>query len=127
MANDLGGNTIAPAAAPTDDEKLWGTIAEATQFTWVVGIPGIIGPIVALLVKSDSEYVKAHAMQAIFFQIGLIIITVICTILTFVTCGIGFFLYIIPIVLGILYPILGTLRANEGAIYSYPVTGQFVK
>ena len=127
MGNDFGGNTIPPAAPPSEEEKLWGLVAEATQFTWIVGIPGIIGPIVALLVKSQSAYVKAHALQAIFFQIALIVITIICTILTFVTCGIGIFLYVVPLVLGILYPVIGVLRAKEMQIYSYPITGQWVK
>lgn len=53
---------------PTADERLMALLAHILQiFSW------FIGPLVILLVKRDSRFVKFHATQALIWQIVLMI------------------------------------------------------
>lgn len=99
-----------------DDEKLWAMLAHLSSLACL----NLIGPIVALLVKQDSEFVKYHAIQALIYQlICLIVITVIGT----VTCGIGYFaapvVYIGSIWLGV--------QAYGGSWEGYPLLASIGK
>lgn len=126
--NDLGGQSISPESEPSKDDKTMAMVAHLSQLTYLVGIPGFIGPLVVWLMKKDqSPFIAQNAMHALFFQIGIFVLAVIVGILAIVTCGFGALLGLPLLVIMVLYPIIGGLRANEGKIYSYPVTGKFVK
>jgi uncharacterized protein len=121
-----------PAPGPTKDERTWGAVAHFAQFAGFTGIPGagVIGPLIVYFAKSDSPFVRRHAKQSIAFHIGLLIIGAVLTIFAFLTCGIGAFLAI-PVglvfaVMGVIYPVVAGMRANEGDEYTYPVTGGLV-
>jgi uncharacterized Tic20 family protein len=56
------------SAAPTQDEKTMAMLAHVLQiFTWW------IGPLVIFMVKQDSKFVRFHALQALLWQIALIV------------------------------------------------------
>src|SRR5438067_7517059 len=49
---------------PTPDERTYATLAHALQMTgW------FIGPLVILIAKSSSKFVKFHALQALMLQV----------------------------------------------------------
>ncbi len=65
-----------------DDEKLWALLAHLAPLACLA----FIGPIIALLVKQDSPFVKYHAIQALAFQFASVMIV---TTISWVTCGLG--------------------------------------
>ena len=65
-----------------DDEKLWAMLAHLSPIACLA----FIGPVVALLVKQDSEFVKYHAIQALVFQFACV---VVISAISFATCGLG--------------------------------------
>jgi len=117
----------APGAGPvgfaTNEEKTWALIA---HFGGI--IVGFIAPLVALLVKgNESPTVRAHAVEALNFQITWCIATVIATILATCTLGILFFLPIVTWIVIIVFSIIAGMKANEGQLYHYPMTWRIVK
>ena len=98
---------------PTNDERLWATLAHASYF-----VLAIIGPLVIWLMKKDeSAYVAEHAKEALNFQLAVTISAVVCTL----TC-VGAPLAIVVAIGGIVYSILAAIEANSGRLYRYPYT-----
>ncbi|MBD0293151.1 MAG: DUF4870 domain-containing protein [Jiangellaceae bacterium] len=87
---------------------------------------GFLGPLVVLLVRGErSPFVRQHAVEALNFNLTVLIYVAICIVLAFVLIGLLLF---IP--LGILYliaVIMGAMRASAGQPYRYPLTIRFVK
>jgi len=113
----------APQGYSTSEEKTWALIA---HFGGI--IVGFIAPLVALLVKGgDSPTVRAHAVEALNFQITWGVALIIASILAVCSFGFLFFLPFIPIVIIVIFSILGGLKANEGQVYQYPMSIRLVK
>jgi len=86
----------------------------------------ILGPLILWLVKKDQDaFVDATGKEVLNFQISVTIYGIICSLSLFV--GIGFILLPILIIAVIIYTIIGALKANEGQLYKYPCTIQFLK
>jgi uncharacterized Tic20 family protein len=113
----------APVGYANNDEKTWALIA---HFGGI--IVGFIAPLVALLAKgNESPTVRAHAVEALNFQITWGVATIIASILGACTFGILFFLPIITWVVIIVFAIIAGMKANEGQLYHYPMTVRLVK
>jgi uncharacterized protein len=105
------------------DEKTWALIA---HFGGIV--VGFIAPLIALLAKgNESPTVRAHAIEALNFQITWGVALIIASILAVCSFGFLFFLPFIPIVIIVIFSILGGLKANEGQVYQYPMSIRLVK
>jgi len=118
--NDLGGQSIEPATPPSSDEKTMALIAH------LLGIfTCIIGPLVIFLIKKDqSEFVRLSALQALYWQIGVFVAAIVLGVVTICIGGIGVSICSIA---ALVYGIVAVIRTNEGKLYSYPLTGKFVK
>jgi uncharacterized Tic20 family protein len=117
----------APQGYSTSEEKTWALIA---HFGGI--IVGFIAPLVALLVKGgDSPTVRAHAVEALNFQITwnaiAILAQVIAVCSAFMTFGALFFLPLVAWAVIVVFSVIAGLRANEGQLYTYPMTLRLVK
>lgn len=125
--NDLGGKTHEVNGEVTDDEKLWSIIAHASFILGFV-IPflgNVIGPAIVYFIQQDkSKLVKAHALQAIVFQVYCLVLSLIVFALTFVC--IGFFLIPVMIIIAWGYPILAIIKANDRKFYEYPLVNMAI-
>ena len=106
----------APIAELDDEEKLWALLAHLSPLVCL----SFIGPVIALLVKQDSAYVKYHAIQAIAMQLAAVVIVVPAT---WLTCGLGAPLGLLPLILSIY---LG-VQAYNGTWEGYPVLASIGK
>ncbi|GAB2953637.1 DUF4870 domain-containing protein [Micromonospora polyrhachis] len=87
-----------------------------------------IAPLVAMLAKgNESPTVRAHAVEALNFQITWGIANIIAAILMTCTLGLLFFLPLITFVILVVFSILGGVKANEGVLYHYPMSIRMVK
>ncbi len=106
------------------DEKTWALIA---HFGGI--IVGFIAPLVALLVKgNESATVKAHATEALNFQITWNAALIVAQIIAI--CAGGGILTLLPLACWgviIAFSVIAGLKANEGQLYTYPVTVRLVK
>jgi uncharacterized Tic20 family protein len=112
-----------PPGYANSDEKTWALLA---HFGGIV--LGFIAPLIAMLAKgNESPTVKAHATEALNFQITWGVATIIASILAVCTFGILFFLPLLTWLVIIIFSILGGMAANEGRLYHYPMTIRLVK
>ena len=84
---------------------------------WIISIfISVIVPLVFVLTQRDKRFVYGHSAQALTFHLALLVVG---TVLTIVTCGIGAVLFI----LGVIFPIIGAIKANNGEVWNVPITG----
>jgi uncharacterized Tic20 family protein len=105
--------------APSD-EKLW---AALIQFGGIFG--GFLIPLIGfLLLGKRGPFVREHAVAALNWQITLVLIYFVSSILMIVL--IGYFVFFAAFVLSIVFGIIATQRAHRGQLYTYPLAIKFV-
>lgn len=113
-------NEIIPAAPAKDDCNI-------AMLAHLLGIfTGFLGALLIWLIKKDSSaYVAQEAVEALNFQLTVMIGYLVCGVLTMVWIGIVAFplLYLSNIV----FCILGAIAASKGAGYRYPFALRLVK
>jgi uncharacterized Tic20 family protein len=98
------------------DERMWAMLAHLGAV-----ILGFIAPLVVLLVQGEkSPFTRANAVESLNFQISLLIVGIP---LTIITCGLGAVIFLV----GIVFEIIGGIKANGGEAYRYPVAIRLVK
>jgi uncharacterized membrane protein len=101
------------AATPseiTDDDKLWSLLS------WITGIVAII--VLLMEDKKSRPFIKYNAVLALAV---LVVITVLVSILSAITCGIGAIL-----MLAYIYPIYLGIKSFQGEWVSVPYVTDFV-
>lgn len=121
--SDFGGKSYPyPGAPPTGDEK---QIASLAHF---LGVLGPIAPLVVWLIKKDhSDFARRESFSALTWTVGLIVVwlaTSVIAMIPVVGCVICV-VWPVLIILQIVYPILGGLRAQNGLCYEYPIVSGF--
>ena len=117
------GYGAAPHGYASTEDKTWALVA---HFGGIV--IGFIAPLIVLLARGNqSPTVRAHAVEALNFQITWGIITVVASILAVCTAGILFFLPTVTWIVVIVFAILAGIKANDGEVYRYPMTWRPVK
>lgn len=90
------------------------------------GVGGWIMPLIAWQTKGkESATVRAHALNALNFQltwsiVGLIGWATVCLV-------VGAFIIAVAAIVGIVFGIIGGIRANEGQLYEYPLSIKMIK
>jgi hypothetical protein len=117
--------STSPAVVPSEDRN-WAMGAHLSAFIAAYIALGFLGPLVVLLVRGDrSRFVRQHAVEALNFNLTVLIYIAISVILALLLIGI-----VMLVALGILYVvavIMAAVRANAGEMYRYPLTIRFVK
>ena len=104
-----------------------GMLCHLTGLSWMVSLPGIVGPLIIWLIKKDEmPFVDDQGKESINFQITMLIGSVVLTIIAVATCGFGLVLAPVLVVFVIVFPIVGAIKANAGQYYRYPMTIRLV-
>lgn len=116
-----GSREVVPA-----EDRHWAMGAHLSAFVAAYIALGFLGPLVILLIRGErSPFVRQHAVEALNFNLTVLIYVVVCVILAFLLIG-----FLLIIALGILYVVavlIGAVRANSGEAYRYPLTIRFIK
>lgn len=118
-----------PPGFANNDEKTWALVAHfggAAGMLVLSGVGGWIAPLIALVSRGNqSPTVRQHAVNALNFQLTWSIVGVI----GWLTCafGIGIIIFIGAAIVGIIFGIIGGVRANDGYLYEYPVSLKMIK
>ena len=116
-----------PSALQTPEQKQLGLFLHLSQFANVLFFPlGIIAPILIWqLNKEKMPALDAHGKMVTNWMISATIYAIVSIILMFVLVG---FLTILAVaVMGIVFPIIGAIKANNGELWEYPLTIKFLK
>jgi len=90
------------------------------------GIGFVLGPLIVwLLKKEDHPFIDEQGKESLNFQITMFIALLISAILALVFVGFVL-LFLVGIVMTI-FPIIGAIKANDGAHYRYPISIRFIK
>ena len=117
-----------PGTVPTENERTWGMLAHLSALAGLVmpliGI--VLGPLVVWLARRDeSEFVAAHAKEALNFNISVLLGALACMLLMLVF--IGFLLGTALFVAWLVMMLIAAIKASEGQAYRYPFSLRLVK
>lgn len=108
------------------DEKQWGMLTHlAGLATFVIPFGNIVVPLIIYLIKKDEyEFVNDQGKEVLNFQITWSIVFAISAVLIIV--GIGILMLIGFGIAWLVLVIVGTVAANNGQYYRYPLTIKFL-
>ncbi|MBK8493365.1 MAG: DUF4870 domain-containing protein [Saprospirales bacterium] len=109
------------------DERMFATFAHLGMIAgFVFPLGNIIVPLVIWLTQRDkSDFVDAHAKEALNWQLTVTILAFGGIILSMLIIGIP-----LLIMLGLaclVFSILAAIKANEGSMYAYPFNFRIIK
>lgn len=109
------------------DERSYTSIMHISQFAgMVIPLAGYALPIIMWISgKDESETVDKHGKNIINWMISVLIYLTICGLLVII--GIGFLGLIALGILNIIFVIKGTIKANDGELWEYPMTIKIMK
>jgi uncharacterized Tic20 family protein len=113
--------SLAGAPPPSQDER------NLALWTHLGGfLTSFILPLILWQMNRDkSRFVSRHAVEALNFQIALVIYYLVCAALMLVL--IGFLLIFVLLAFEIVVIIQGCMAAGRGEMYRYPMSIRFVK
>ena len=117
----------APAPLAPDQERTWGLVAHLSAFAGsLVGGLTFLGPLIVMLTMGErSPFVRRHAVEALNFNLSVLIYALV-SLLTLLVL-IGFVLLPLVVVAWAVLTIVAAVKANQGEEYRYPFTIRFVK
>jgi uncharacterized protein len=126
-----------PPGYANNDEKTWALIAHfgGAAGAFLGGWLGFLGPLIAMVAKGNqSPTVRAHAVEALNFQLtwigASVALTIVMCCATIVTLGIGAIGFITlgaPWLVATIVGVLAGVKANEGQFYRYPMSIRVIK
>lgn len=94
--------------------------------SFLIPFAGLILPIVMWATNKDqSPKIDIQGKNIVNWMITLTIVAIIGAILTFVFIGI--FIIIAVGIASVVFAILGAIKSNEGELYQYPFSFEFIK
>ena len=92
----------------------------------VVPVLGLVAPILIWQIKKDEfPELDAHGKEVLNFIISMLIYSLVAGIL--ILAVIGVFLLMALGLIGIIFPIIGGIKANNGELWHYPLILRLIK
>lgn len=119
-----------PHTQPVTDEQrtnTWAMIIHLSALSvFVFPVVGLAVPIVIWQIKKNElPGVDPHGKMVTNWLISAFIYSLICFVLSFILIGIP--LMFVLAVLAVIFPIIGGINANDGKLWKYPITIEFLK
>ena len=110
-----------------EQTRQWATVLHLSQFAgYVAPLAGMVVPIILWQVKkADLPGLDPHGKVVANWIISGLIYAVLCVVLIIVIIGIP--LLMVLGVLGIVFPIIGAIKAGNGEVWRYPLSINFFK
>lgn len=118
----------ASASIPDQEARKWGMICHLIALVGLLGngIGFLLGPLAVWLIKrEDDPFIDEQGKEALNFQITMFIalfVSALCVLIL-----IGFVMLFICLVLMVVFPIIASLKANQGIHYRYPFAFRFLR
>lgn len=116
-----------PAAASSNDERMWAMFAHLSALLgFVVPFGSLLGPLVIWQIKkNEMPLVDDQGKEALNFQITMAIAFIVSCILIFVVIGI--FLIFLVGLFDLIMTVIAAIRANNGERFRYPLTLRLIQ
>lgn len=128
-----GPGELQPGGVVSQDDRTWAMAAHLGSLISAWFAFGFIAPLVVMIVKSNSPFVRRHASESLNFQLSMLIYSVlggiVAVVVIVLTLGLAVLL-VLPIILIVLIAVLvvviqATVKAYNGEDYRYPFTIRF--
>jgi uncharacterized Tic20 family protein len=107
-------------------ERFWGGAAHWSAFIGAWLALAFVGPLVVWLVKGEeSPHIRREAVEALNFNLSVLLYGVIAGVLLLVL--IGFVLLPLVGLFWLVFAVIGSVKAVNGESYRYPLTIRFVR
>lgn len=118
----------ASSSGPGREARKWAMISHLIALVGLLGngIGFLIGPLAVWLIKrEDDPFIDEQGKEAVNFQITMLMAVIVSALCVLIL--IGFVMLFACLVLMVVFPIIGAMKANEGAHYRYPFAIRFIK
>ena len=107
--------------------KQWAMFLHLSQLAgFVIPLVGLVAPIIIWQTqKAQYPILDEHGKTVVNWIISELIYGAICFVLMFVV--IGFPMLMVLGILGVVFPIIGGVKANNGELWRYPMTINIIK
>jgi uncharacterized Tic20 family protein len=120
---------VAPGTIVTDpNARTWGMLAHLACLAGLLGIPfgHVLGPLIIWLIKKNEiPFVDDQGKESLNFQITVALAAIVS--LPLVCTGVLFLVPIVVVVLGVVFGVIGAIKANQGVYYRYPWALRLIK
>ena len=117
---------VTPAIPIAPEDR---TLASLTHLSglsgYIIPFGGILVPVIIWIMKKDAPMISAIAKQAVFLNLIVFVLFGASAILllTIILIPLVFLFWGVLVVVAVVLPIIGAVKANDGAYYRYPVVG----
>jgi uncharacterized Tic20 family protein len=128
-----GPGALQPGGAVSQDDRNWAMASHVGSLITAWFAFGFIAPLVVMMAKSDSPFVRRHAAESLNFQLSMLIYSVVggvvAAVVIVLTLGLAL-LVVLPVMFVVLLAVLvvviqATVKASNGEDYRYPLTIRF--
>ena len=109
------------------ESRQWSMFLHLSVLTgFIVPLAGLVAPIVIWqMKKDDSPKLDMHGKIMVNWVLSMILYMIVSVVLSFVVIGLPMLLALV--VLNIVFPIIGGIKANNGETWRYPLSIRFMK
>lgn len=109
------------------ESRQWSMFLHLSVLTgFIVPLAGLVAPIVIWqMKKNDSPKLDIHGKIVVNWVLSMILYMIVSVVLSFVVIGLPMLLALV--VLNIVFPIIGGIKANNGETWRYPLSIRFMK
>ena len=119
----------APGTIETDpNARTWGMLSHLACLAGLIGIPfgHVLGPLIIWLIKKNEiPFVNDQGKESLNFQITVALAAIVS--LPLICTGVLFFVPIVVVVIGVVFGVIGAIKANQGVYYRYPWALRLIK
>ncbi len=126
ISNSNSGQNPGPFQSP--NERNWAMLCHLSALAGFIGVPygNVLGPLIVwLLKKNDSPFIDQQGKESLNFHLSIAIYGTLAALSVFIL--IGFVLFPLVYLFGLIYTIIGAIAASDGKQFRYPLTIPFLK
>jgi len=123
----MNDNSQVPVPTPSYEVRQGAMLCHLAAFLgFVFPFGSVVGPLILWQMKKEKDaFIDDQGKEALNFQITVAIAWIACIVLAFAV--VGFFLMFALAVATIVLTIIGSIKANKGIPYRYPLTCRVIK
>ena len=116
-----------PVPTPSYEVRQSAMLCHLAAFLgFVFPFGSVVGPLILWQMKKEKDaFIDDQGKEALNFQITVAIAWIACIVLAFTI--VGFFLMFALAIATIVLTIIGSIKANKGIAYRYPLTWRVIK
>jgi uncharacterized Tic20 family protein len=124
MANQPSGSSgvnMSPERM-AEQERVWGMLMHFALLLNILGV--IVAVAIWQIKKTELPGIDAHGKNAVNWAISELVYILISGLLCVV--GIGFLMLFALMIIGIVFPLIAGIKANNGQVWKYPLAITFI-